>query len=264
MEHNLVRIERDAEAAVAIVRIAREEKMNALNEAVIAGLSSAVNELRDDTSIRAIVLTGGPRMFSAGADLSTFDQLINEPDLNRMRRATQHGPRLCADWENLPQFTIAAIEGGAVGGGLGIALACDWRVMAQDAWCYVPEVKLGLNYGWGTLARLTALVGPARTKWMSVLCRRHPAIEMQEWGIADELAPPGEALTSALRLAREVASMPALAPQIIKQSVNAFSSALHPIASKSDMDLMLLCLSDPEGKEVRARTLENITRKAKK
>ncbi len=264
MENSLVRIERDEVPEVAIVRIAREEKLNALNDAVLAGLAEAVDLLRDDTSIKAIVLTGGRRVFSAGADVGTFDQLRGEADLNRVRRATQRGMRLCADWENLPQPTIAAIEGGAVGGGFGLALACDWRVMAQDAWCYVPEVKLGLNYGWGTLPRLTALAGPARAKWISVLCRRHPAAEMQAWGIADEIAASGEALAAALRLAREVAGMPALAAQLIKQSVNRYSSALHPLASHTDMDQMLLCLNDPEGVAARARTLDDIARKAKK
>lgn len=263
MENEFVKIERDEKAEVAIVRIAREDKRNALNDAVLAGLADAANALRDDTSVKAIVLTGGRQIFSAGADVSTFHKFNNEPDLNRVRRMAHTGARLCADWENLPQLTIAAMEGGAIGGGLSIALACDWRVMARDAWCYVPEVMLGLNYGWGTLARLTALAGPARTKWMSLMCRRHPAAEMEEWGVANEVAPAGESLAAALQLAREVAGMPTLAAQLIKQSVNAHSSALHPLASHTDIDQMLLCLTDPEGKAARSRVLENLASKTK-
>lgn len=264
MNSSVVDIER-IQPAVALVRMKREEKLNALNDGLIQGLLDAAETLRDDATVKVIVVTGGLKVFSAGADISVFDAIGKETDVNRVRRATQKGARMAELWQSLPAITIAAVEGGAVGGGFGLALACDWRVFARDAWAYVPEVKLGLNYGWGTLPRLSVLAGPARAKWISILCRKHGAEDLAAWNIAEHVAEPGQALDSALALANEVAALPALAAQIIKQSVNAYSLALAKTASHGDMDDMLLCLTDEEGRRARAAVTAAITgRRAKR
>lgn len=257
MISNLVEIERVA-PQIALVRMKREDKLNALNDELIQGLTDAAQTLREDASVKVVVVTGGMRAFSAGADIGTFDAIGREPDVNRVRRATQRGARMAQLWESLPALTIAAVEGGAVGGGFGLALACDWRVFASNAYAYVPEVRLGLNYGWGTLQRLSALAGPARAKWISILCRKHGAAELAGWNIVEQVAEPGQALDSALALASEVAALPALAAQIIKQSVNAHSTALAHASSHADMDHMLVCLTDEEGRRARVSFSETI------
>lgn len=250
--------------AIALVTMQRQEKLNALNDALITGLAEAAETLRDDAAVKAIVLTGGLRMFSAGADISTFETIDRETDVNRVRRMTQKGAQMAELWQSMPAVTIAAVEGGAVGGGLGLALACDWRVFANNAWAYVPEVRLGLNYGWGTLPRLAALAGPGRAKWISILCRRHGAQELADWGIAEHIAEAGAAAEAALALAREVAALPALAPQMIKQTVNAYSLALAKTSSYGDMDDMLVCMTDREGQAARAALTASITGKGEK
>jgi enoyl-CoA hydratase/carnithine racemase len=257
----LVEIERPS-PQIAIVRMKREDKLNALNDELIEGLTDAAQTLREDAAVKAVVVTGGTRVFSAGADIGTFDAIGKEPDVNRVRRAIQRGVRMAETWESLPAITIAAVEGGAVGGGFGLALACDWRVFARSAYGYVPEVRLGLNYGWGTLQRLSALAGPARAKWIAVLCRKHGAQELADWNIVEQVAEPGQALESAMQLAREVAELPALAAQIIKQSVNAHSTALARASSHADMDHMLVCLTDPEGQRARSGFTQTIGRRA--
>lgn len=248
--------------AVALVTMRREHKLNALNDALISGLTQAAETLREDASIKAVVVTGGDRMFSAGADIATFENIEREPDVNRIRRMTQKGARMAEAWQSMPAVTIAAVEGGAVGGGLGLALACDWRVFSADAWAYVPEVRLGLNYGWGTLPRLAAFAGPGRAKWMSILSRRHSAQELVQWNLVEEIAEPGRATVAALALAQEVSTLPALAVQMIKQTVNAYSFALAKAASHSDMDNMLVCMGDPEGKAARASLTASLSDKA--
>ena len=164
-------------------------------------------------------------------------------------------------WQSMPAITIAAVEGGAVGGGFGLSLACDWRVFADNAWAYVPEVKLGLNYGWGTLPRLTALAGPAKAKWISVLCRRHSAKELQQWNVVEQVCVAGQALPGALQLAKEVAELPALAAQLVKKAVNAHSHALDHAASHSDMEDMLVCMTDAEGSTARQRIAQAVSGK---
>ncbi|KAI3610275.1 Enoyl-CoA hydratase (plasmid) [Cupriavidus necator H850] len=263
MTFNLIEIERVA-PQIAVVRMKRDDKLNALNDELIHGLTDAAQTLREDASVKVVVLTGGMRAFSAGADIGTFDSIRKDPDVNRVRRATQWGVRMAESWESLPAITIAAVEGGAVGGGFGLALACDWRVFARNAYGYVPEVQLGLNYGWGTLQRLSALAGPARAKWISILCRKHGAEALASWNIVEQLAEPGQALESALVLAREVAALPALAAQIVKQSVNAHSTALARASSHADMDHMLLCLTDAEGQRARADFTATIGNRSKR
>lgn len=257
----LVQIEKPV-PGIALVTLQRQDKHNALNDALISALIETGESLRDDASIKAIVLTGGLRAFSAGADISTFDALQQEADVNQVRRMTEKGARMAELWQSLPAVTIAAVEGGAVGGGFGLALACDWRVFARNAFAYVPEVRIGLNYGWNTLPRLAALAGPGRAKWISILCRRHGAEELAAWNIAEHVAEPGGAVAAAMVLAQEVAALPALPAQIIKRSVNAYSLALAKTASYGDMDDMLVCLTDPEGRRAREHHMHNLAGKA--
>ena len=238
---------------VALVTMRREAKLNAFNDELISALTELCESLHDDTSVKAVVLTGGTRVFSAGADRSLFDTLEGETDVNRSRRILARGKWMCERWEALPMVTIAAVEGGAVGGGLSLALACDWRVFASDAWGMVPEVKIGVNFGWGTLPRLAALVGPGRAKWLSILCRRTLATELASWGLLEEVAEPGRAVEAALRIAQEVSALPTLPPQMIKRTVNAFTHAAAKSSSYGDMEEMLVCLSDEESNLARRR-----------
>lgn len=261
MTISLVRIEKP-EPGIALVTLLRQDKLNALNDALISALIDAAETLRDDATIKAIVLTGGLRAFCAGADISTFDAIEQQSDVNQVRRMTEKGARMAELWQTMPAVTIAGVEGGAVGGGFGLALACDWRVFARNAFAYVPEVRLGLNYGWSTLPRLAALAGPGRAKWISILCRRHGAEELAAWNIVEHVAEPGGAVAAAMVLAQEVAVLPALAAQIIKRSVNAYSLALAKTASYSDMDDMLVCMTDGEGRRARETFTQSLVGKA--
>ncbi len=260
-----VRIEHHPDAPdIAVVTINRPDRRNALDDAVLDGLGQAAERFHEDAGTRAIVLRGEGGFFSAGADVSTFDTIATETDVNRVRRATHKGGRLCAAWESLPQLTIASIEGGAVGGGLALALACDWRVMAADAWVYVPEARLGLIYGWNTVPRLTRLIGPARTKTLSILCRCHAASECQQWGLVDAIAGDEGADEAAFALAREVCAIPRLAAQMIKRSTNATANALSAATSYADMDDMLVCMTDPEGNAARQAFISGLKDKGGK
>lgn len=261
MTSSLVHIRRLPDAPIAVIQLAREHRLNALDDGLISALADTADELREDASVRAVVLTGGTRMFSAGADIGTFDLLKAQDDVNRVRRVIARGSRMMQAWQSLPMLTVAAVEGGAVGGGFGLALACDWRVFARDAYAYVPEAALGLNYGWGTLPRLTALVGPARAKWIAILCRKHPAEQLEQWGVADVVAGKGEVLDAALQVAREAAAFPTLPTQLIKRSVNAYSLALAATASSGDMEDMLVCMTDREGDAARATVIQGLQRR---
>src|SRR3546814_4835936 len=115
---------------------------------------------------------------------------------------------MCRAWEDMPQLTIAATEGLNVGGGIALTLACDWRVMAESAYLYVPEVQIGIPLGWQTIPRLVNLVGPARAKQIVLLGEKMSAAKAQEWGIVDFVVPDGAARKHALELAERISGMP--------------------------------------------------------
>jgi enoyl-CoA hydratase/carnithine racemase len=123
-----------------------------------------------------------------------------------------------------------------VGAGVAIALACDWRVLARDAYLYVPEVKIGLNLQWGALPRLITLVGPARAKRIVLLCEKMPAEQALDWGLVDELADSDKSVDVALELAEAAAAMPAATTRMVKQAINATANALHRASAFADAD----------------------------
>jgi enoyl-CoA hydratase/carnithine racemase len=151
----------------------------------------------------------------------------------------------------MPQITIAAIEKLAVGAGVAIALACDWRVLARDAYLYVPEVKIGLNLQWGALPRLITLVGPARAKRITILCEKMPAAQALDWGLVDELADAARTVDKALEMAEVVLSMPQPTVRMIKEAVNATANALHGASAFADADQSQLTASSKSARGAR-------------
>lgn len=246
---------------IAVVTLRREDKLNSMTDELIGALISETEALAADPLLKAVVISGGDRAFSSGADVSLLEYITSDADVRAVRRTTAKMKQMLDVWQALPPVTIAAVEGGAVGGAFGLTLACDWRVLSETAWAYIPETKLGTNYAGGNLPRLASLVGPARAKWMAILARRHLAAELQSWGLAEEVTPAGGALEAALRLAEEVASLPPTGVQMIKRTVNNFSLAMATTASHADMDEMLACLRDSEGGEARAKAMGRLTSK---
>ncbi len=235
MSSSDVRIERDG--PIAIVRFDRKEKLNAFDDQLVVELTEVAHSFHDDLETRAVVLTGSTEYFSGGADQSNSRRGDDGPlsDLRR-RQFYYRGVRLCEAWEAMPQITIAAIERVAVGAGVALPLACDWRVMGASAYLWVPEVKIGINLQWGALPRLVNLVGPARAKRICLLAERMNAETALDWGLIEEVAPDGEAVEVALKLGRTAAEMPGLATAMVKEAVNATAGALNRVASHADAD----------------------------
>jgi enoyl-CoA hydratase/carnithine racemase len=204
-----------------------------------------------------VVLSGRADTFSGGMDLA-------DPELRAARQLTmaeqrvfaQAGPRLCAAWEALEPVTIVAIEGWCVGGAMALASACDWRVVAEDASLYIPELRLGMNMSWQSIPRLVNLVGPARTKQLLVLADPVDAATAERWGLVDFRVPRAEALTRAQELARRVASMPPIPVRMTKAAVNAAANALSQAASFMDSDQFLLTQRSEDALEGAAAFLE--------
>lgn len=239
---------------IAVVTLDRPEKLNALSIDLMEELERLAEEFNADVETRVVVFTGRGKHFSAGADLadSRRAEAARAPLLARQRGASL-GPRMTRKLQDIPQITIAAINGGALGGGAVIVSALDFRIAGESAFVAYPEINLGMNLSWLGLPLCVRLVGPARAKRMVILGRREPAETLLEWGFVDEVVPDANLLDRALAMANDYARQPPIAAQMIKRSVNAISSALDPAIMHMDADQLLLShLTEDHAEAVKA------------
>jgi enoyl-CoA hydratase len=153
-------------------------------------------------------------------------------------------------------MTIAAIEGYAVGGGLALAVALDWRVIARDAFVSLPEISLGIPLTWGTLPRLVNLVGPAKAKRLAILCERVGADRALAMGLADEMCDPSKTMETACAMARQVLDKPRHSVLMTKEAVNAYASLGAHAVSFMAHDQLELAAASPESRAARDAALK--------
>ncbi|MCA8926801.1 MAG: enoyl-CoA hydratase/isomerase family protein [Alphaproteobacteria bacterium] len=228
----------ERQGPVAVVRFDRGEALNAFNQPLVRELTAVGQSFHTDHDCRAIVLTGTAKAFSAGADLK---ETFGPQSFAEQRARSMAGRHLCRAWEDAPQIVVAAIEGMAVGAGVALAIACDWRVMGRGAYLYVPEVKVGLTLQWQAIPRLLNFVNPSRAKRIVTLCEKMGADMAHDWGLVDELADDGGAVAGALKLAAAAAAMPGEIVTMSKEAINATANARNHMASFMDADVSLLC-----------------------
>jgi enoyl-CoA hydratase len=208
----------EREGAIAIVTVNRPQALNALNQATLAELAVAIDEVAADDALRALIITGaGGRAFVAGADITELRQVESSTAAGRF---SERAHAVLQKLVELPKPVIAAINGFALGGGLELALACDIRLAAEEAVLGLPEVSLGIMPGWGGTTRLVRLVGPGLAKLLIFTGGRVSAKEAQQLGIVERVVPAGELMTEARALATKIAELPPLAIAAAKQSIN--------------------------------------------
>jgi len=250
-EGGLLQIARDG--PVATVTLDRGERRNALSLAVMRELTRTAEGFRDDAETTVVILTGTSREFSAGVDLKDPARWnIDALSLAERRTIVSWGGRMSRAWEEMPQLTIAAIEGFNIGGGVALTLACDWRVMAEGAYLLLPEAQIGIPLGYQAVPRLMNAVGPARAKQMILLGARMSAEEALSVGLADWVTPDGEAAARATEIAAKVVKNPGAVVRMTKQHVNAYANALNHVSSFMDVDQALLCNQSNEAIEARS------------
>jgi enoyl-CoA hydratase/carnithine racemase len=161
---------------------------------------------------------------------------------------------MCRAWWDMEQVTIAAIEGPCIGGGVALAASLDFRFCSASAHFRIPEVALGMNMSWGSLPRLLALMGPARTKQAVILAAdRITSAEAREWGLVEQVVADGQALTEAMAFAERIAALPPLPVTMTKTSINRLAGALDDLAAHMDTDQFALAsLSEDHAEGVAA------------
>jgi enoyl-CoA hydratase len=246
------------EGRIAVVRFDRGDGINALSPEAMRQLTQAARSFEDDADTSVVVLTGGPKAFSAGFDLKDPEgRLRKSMDIGSLRRHLKLGPRLARAWQEMDQITIGAIEGFCIGGGIALAVALDFRVMSNTAHIRIPEIGLGMNMSWQSIPRLLHLMGPARTKQAVILAdQRITAAQAHAWRLVEEVAEPGKTLEDAMALAAKFASQPPISAAMTKLTINRLTHALDDLTSHMDVDQFALASLTEDHKEGVAAFLE--------
>jgi enoyl-CoA hydratase/carnithine racemase len=190
--------------------------MNPLNTQVQEELRAAAQEAATDPEIRAVIVWGGEEVFAAGADITEFVTKTFQDMTVRASRLSSAFDAIA----KIPKPTVAAVTGYALGGGCELALACDWRVVADDAKLGQPEIRLGIIPGAGGTQRLSRLIGPARAKDLVFSGRMVDAEEALRIGLADRVAPAADVYATAAEMLRHYTAGPALAVRAAKLAID--------------------------------------------
>lgn len=247
----------ESQGRVATVTLNRPQQRNAMSTQLLKEMIDCAADLAAQQDVDVVLVTGAGGCFCAGADLKDKQRWANpDASFNQQREIASLGMRMARAWEELPQITIAAVEGYAIGGGLALCAALDWRVLARDAFVSLPEIALGIPLTWGTIPRLVNLVGPAKAKRLTILCERIAAEEAQAMGLADYLADPGAALTTASRIANDVLAKPSHAVRMSKEAINAFANLGAQAAGYMAHDQFALAAASAESAAARTAALK--------
>jgi enoyl-CoA hydratase len=210
-EHILV----DRDGPVGVVTLNRPRVLNALSPELVAELSQALDQLDEDSGVRAAVLTGGPSVFAAGADIADMAERSAVEQFLR-----DHTGR----WARVTAFTkplIAAVNGYALGGGCELALMCDLIVAGDSARFGQPEINLGIIPGAGGTQRWPRTVGKYVAMEVNLGGAPIGAQRAYQLGLINKVVPAEVTLRVAVGLARQLAAKPPLALRVAKESVNA-------------------------------------------
>jgi enoyl-CoA hydratase len=209
-------------------------------------LMEALDDLDRNDSVRAVVITAADnRAFCAGSDIKEFPAVWDAVVEKKLARENQAYDRI--EFSSKP--VIAAIEGMAYGGGCEISIACDIRIIAEDAKIGLPEVRLGVVPGSGGMFRLPRLVGPARAMELMYLGSPISAREAEHIGLVNAVVSPGEALSHAIRIAQQIARQPRASISAIKQAVRESLLLPHDEAVRLTLELSDLVFKSDDCRE---------------
>jgi len=204
---------------IATVTLNRADKLNAFNMAMLGELEAAMHRIDHDDAIRVVVLnSASPRAFCAGADIIEWAPLGGK---GMWARWIRDGQRVFERIARLRQPVIAAIGGVALGGGLELALSCDFRIASTAARMGLPETGIGAIPGWSGSQRLPKVIGAGRAKQMIFTGQPINADAALAWGLVNEVVAPEALDARVLEIARRIADNAPVAVQAAKQLVDA-------------------------------------------
>jgi enoyl-CoA hydratase len=211
MNFENVTVEKDG--AVGVVTLNRPQALNALSYGLVKDLSLAMQELDQDPEVRAIVVTGGEKIFAAGADIK--EMADRGPFDERIQERLAYRDKI----NKITKPVIAAVSGFALGGGCELAMSCDIIIAAENARFGQPEVNLGIIPGSGGTQRLTHVLGKHRAMELVLTGDMLSASDAERLGLVNRVVPPELVLEEAKNVAKKIAAKPALAIKAAKEAV---------------------------------------------
>lgn len=233
------------EEKIATIVLNRPQSMNALCSALNNDLLEALEIIREDTSARVLIITGGSKFFAAGADIKE----MMDADQFAAERTAQKAHFINDMLESLPIPVIAAVNGPALGGGCEIALSCDFRIVGEKAMFGLPEVGLGVIPGAGGTQRLTKLVGPVKAKDIVMTGSVVRGKEAYDIGLATKCVPDEDVFKEALLLAGKLCEKPAASLQYAKSAINYAVENDIKTGKQYEKSLFSLCFATEDQKE---------------
>lgn len=241
------------ENEIAMVTLNRPKALNALNSETLSELGQLFTEIEGRKDIKVVIVTGsGEKAFAAGADISEMVNATAKEGRDMALLAHYANAKL----ENMPQVTIAAVNGYALGGGNELALACDIRIAAENAKFGQPEVNLGILPGFGGTQRLTRLVGKGRAKEMIFTTDPIDAQEAYRIGLANKVVPKEELLDYCKAMAEKIMSKASYGISLAKSAINTGMDTDIASGCKYEADLFGLAFATEDKKEGMTAFLE--------
>lgn len=244
MTYQFIQLEK--QNAIGILRFNRPAQLNAFDTAMIQEAPAALRELLADESVRVVVITGNGKGFCAGADLSLLQEIGVTSDTSRGKILVSTGSELVGLIHAADKPVLAAINGPAVGGGAGVALACDMRVMAQSASIGFTFIRIGLHPDLGCTYFLPRLVGPAKAAELMMTGEMIGADEALRLGMVNHVVPDAELFPATLKLANVIADKSPLALRLLKKGMHqTFEQSLDAML-KYEVYAQSLCFDSQE------------------
>jgi len=231
---------------IATITFNRPKALNALNGALLAELSQALNDIAANENVRVLVLTGtGGKSFVAGADiteLATFNSLS-------AKSFAEKGHRIIHKLQQLPIAVIAAVNGFALGGGTEIAIACDFIYAAETARFGQPEINLGVIPGFGGTQRLPRLIGTNMAKEMIFTGKMISAGEALQIGLANKVVPQEQLMEEVMKIAGEIAAKGKVSLREAKRAINRGMDVDLATGCSIEIDAFAISFASPDAKE---------------
>ncbi len=245
----MIEIERDDE--IIILKI-DNPPMNAICKEMLEEMEEVLEKLMED-EVRAAILTGNGDAFIAGADIKE----MKEMDHSQARYFSRKGQKLFNKLGKLPFPVIGAVNGFALGGGLELALNCDFLLASEDALFGQPEVGLGIIPGFGGTYNLAEYIGPAKAKELIFTGKKIKAQKAEEWGIVNRVVAQEELIDESRDIAEEITNNSAVAVAKAKKAINQGRKKSREGALRTESDRFEECFQFPDSKEGMEAFLEN-------
>lgn len=243
----------EIENGIALLTINRPKSLNALNSETLAELNTCLADLEKNADVKVVILTGsGEKSFVAGADISEMVNATAAEGRTMGLLAREAFGRL----ENMPQVTIAAVNGFALGGGCELAMSCDIILASEKAKFGQPEVGLGITPGFSGTQRLPRRVGIAKAKELTFSGKMITAEEAKEIGLANAVYAPEELLNAAKEMANSFLKNSPVAVKYAKVCIDRGMQLDIDSAIALENEMFALCYASPDQKEGMTAFLE--------